>query len=139
MPSRRKPSSSKGKSSQGQGSPLDEEQRRLREQEEALAAKIAALQQTIQEAPKKAAELRRQQVEAVQAMTPRRGSYVHGANLVDTRHVEAAAASGRMRPGNVRRKPVMLREERKAGRQQTLFLLIAVAVAICWALGHYLL
>lgn len=139
MPSSRKPSSSKGKSNKGKDNPLDEEQRQLREQQAALEAKIASLQQSIKEAPQKAAEERRRRVEAVQAATPRRGAYIHGASLVDTRHVEAAAASGRMRPGNARRKPVMLREERKAGRQQTLFLVIAVLVALCWALGHYLL
>lgn len=130
-------SRSKGKPDK-KGSALDQEQRQLLEQQQALQEKIEAIERHIKEAPQRAAEERRRQAEAVAAATPRRATYLHSANLLDTRHVEAAAVSGRTVPTRGRRKPVVLRKERADGRRQTLALLVALALALCWALSHFL-
>ena len=137
MPSNPKPRS-KPKTSKAKGSALAQEQRQLLEQQQALQAQIEAIQLSISEAPRRAAEERRRTREVVQAATPRRGVYLHSANLLDTRHVEAAAASGRTRPSTGRRKPVVLRRERADGRRQTLALLVALAMALVWAASHYI-
>ena len=128
----------KGKSAKARSTTLADEQRQLQEQQQALEAQIAALQRSLTEAPRLAAEERRRSRDAVLAATPRRGAYLHSATLLDTRHVEAAAASGRTRPASARRKPVVLRRERADGRRQTLALLVALVFALCWAASHFL-
>ena len=138
MPSNPK-SRSKAKSTEPKGSALDQEQAQLLAEQRALQEQIEAIERDLKEAPKRAAEESRRTREAVQAATPRRGVYLHGANLLDTRHVEAAAASGRTRPSKGRKKPVVLRQERADGRRQTLVLLIALAAALFWGVTHYLM
>ena len=137
MPSQPK-GRSKAKSGQDKGNALAAEQRQLLAQQAALQAEIDAIQQSISEAPKRAAEERRRSHEAILAATPRRGTYLHSANLLDTRHVEAAAASGRTRPSTGRRKPVVLRRERADGRRQTLALIAALIVTLVWAASHFI-
>ena len=119
-------------------SALGSEQRQLQEKQRAVQEQIEALQRSINEAPQRAAEERRRNEQAVYAATPRPGAYRHGATLLDTRHVEAAAASGRIKPSSGKRKRVVLREERAAGRQQTITLVILLALALCWAMSHFL-
>ena len=138
MPSSPKPrSKAKVKAGKPKGSALDQEQRLLLEQQQALQAQIDAIQRSLTEAPQRAAEERRRTREAVVAATPRRTTFLHSANLLDTRHVEAAAASGRTRPVG-RRKPVVLRKERADGRRQTLALIVVLAFALCWAASRYI-
>ena len=137
MPSHPKPRS-KAKTGKTKGTPLAQEQRQLLEQQAALQAEIDAIQRSISEAPKRAAEERRRSREVALAATPRRGTYLHSANLLDTRHVEAAAASGRTRASTGRRKPVVLRRERADGRRQTLALLALLILALFWAASHFI-
>ncbi len=136
MPSNPK-SRSRAKSTQAAGSALDSEQQQLREEQRKLEAQIDELQKTITEAPQRAAEARRRSQQAVFAAAPRPGTYLHGATMLDTRHVEAAAASGRVRRTDGR-KQVVLRGEKVIGRQQTLLLLIVLAFALFWAASHFL-
>lgn len=119
-------------------SALGSEQRQLQEKERAVQEQIEALQRSINEAPQRAAEERRRSQQEAFAATPRRGAYIHGATLLDTRHVEAAAASGRIKPSSGKRKRVVLREERAAGRQQTITLVILLALALFWAMSHFM-
>ncbi len=130
-------SRSKAKAAKAKGSALNSEQEDLREQERKVQEEIAKLQRAIDEAPQRAAEERRRSQQAVFAATPRKGAYLHGASMLDTRHVEAAAALGRIRRSDSRKR-VVLREERTAGRRQTLVLIVVLVFAICWALSHYL-
>ena len=137
MPSPSKPRS-KAKTAKPKGTALADEQRQLVEQQAALQAEIDAIQRSISDAPQRAAEERRRSREVALAATPRRGTYLHSANLLDTRHVEAAAASGRTRPTTGRRKPVVLRRERADGRRQTLALIAALIVTLVWAASHFI-
>ena len=105
------------------------------EQQSQLQAKIDALQRTIAEAPARAAEERRRSREVL--FTSSQRQYLHGASVLDTRHVEAAAAAGKTRPGRGRHKPVVLRAERKADRLQTVALLVVLAFLICWVISHF--
>ena len=131
MPTPKKPKPKTGKAG---GGALDSKQRELQEQESELQAKIAALQRTIAEAPERAAEAQRRSREVLFASSPRK--YLLGATVLDTRHVEAAAAAGRTRPSKGRRKPAVLRAERKAAWLQTMAMVVALGLAICWVISH---
>ena len=129
------PKKSKPKAGKEQVGALGSKQRELQEQESQLQAKIDALQRTIADAPKRAAEERQRSREVLFAASSRR--YLLGASTLDTRHVEAAAAAGRTRPSKGRRKPAVLRAEKKAAWVQTVALVIGLAFAICWAISHF--
>ena len=129
------PKKFKPKSVRAGNGALDSRQRELQERESQLKAKIDALQRTIAEAPKRAAEERQRSSEVLFQASPRK--YLLGASMVDTRHVEAAAAAGKIRPTKGRRKPAVLRAERKAAWVQTVTLVVALAFAICWAISHF--
>ncbi len=129
------PKKSKPKSVRAGSGALDSQQRELQEQENQLKAKIDALQRTIAEAPKRAAEERQRSSEVLFQASPRK--YLLGATVLDTRNVEAAAAAGKLRPSKGRRKPAVLRAEKKAAWLQTVALIIALAFAICLAISHF--
>ena len=129
------PKKSKPKPGKASTSALDSKQRELQEQESELKAKIDALQRTIAEAPERAAEARQRSREVLFSASSRK--YLLGASTLDTRHVEAAAAAGRTRPGKGRRKPAVLRAEKKAAWVQTVALVVVLAFAICWAISHF--
>lgn len=129
------PKKSKPKTGKAEVGALDSKQRELREQENQLQAKIDALQRSIAEAPKRAAEQQQRTREALARTSQRQ--FTLGASTLDTRHVEAAAAAGRTRPGKGRRKPAVLRAEKKAAWVQTVALVIGLAFAICWAISHF--
>ena len=132
MPKPRKPKPKTGKPAD---SALDTKQRELAEEQTKLQAEIDALQQKIAEAPARAAEARQRSREVLFNASSRK--YLLGAATLDTRHVEAAAAAGRTRPGKGRRKPAVLRAEKKAAWMQTVALVIGLAFAICWAISHF--
>ena len=129
------PKKSKPKAGKAADSALDSKQRELQEQETRLQAEIAALQRKIDEAPARAAEQRQRSREVLFHASSRK--YLLGASTLDTRHVEAAAAAGKLRPGKGRRKPAVLRAEKKAAWVQTVALVIGLAFAICWAISHF--
>ncbi len=129
------PKKSKPKAGKAEGGALDSKQRELQEQQSQLQAKIDALQRTIADAPKRAEEERQRTREALAQNSQRQ--YTLGASTLDTRHVEAAAAAGRTRPGKGRRKPAVLRAEKKAAWVQTVALVVGLAFAICWAISHF--
>ncbi len=128
------PKKSKPKAGKAQGSALDSKQRELQEQEAQLRAKIDALQRTISEAPQRVAEERQRARQAVTASQQRQ--YTLGASTLDTRHFEAAVAAGKLRPNKGRKKPAVLRAEKKAAWLQTVAITIVLAFAICWLLSH---
>ena len=129
------PKKSKPKTGKATPSALDSKQRELQEQEDEIQAKIAALQRKIDEEPARAAERRQRSREVLFSASPRK--YLLGASTLDTRHVEAAAAAGRLRPEKGRKKPAVLRAEKRAAWLQTVALIVVLAFAICWAISHF--
>ena len=129
------PKKSKPKADKAAVSALDSKQRELREQENEIQAKITELQRKIDEAPAKAAEQRQRSREVLFQASPRK--YLLGASTLDTRHVEAAAAAGRLNPTKGRKKRTVLRAEKKAAWMQTVALVVVLAFAICWAISHF--
>lgn len=117
------------------GGALDSQQRKLQEKESQIQAEITALERKIAEAPERAAEQRQRSREVLFMSSPRK--YLLGAATLDTRHVEAAAAAGKLRPSRGRRKTAVLRAERKAAWMQTVALVVGLAFAICWAISHF--
>lgn len=116
------------------GGALDSKQRELEEKENKVKAEIDALQRKIAEAPQRAAEERTRSREVMFQASSRK--YLLGATMLDTRHVEAAAAAGKLRSSKGRRKPAVLRAERKAAWVQTVALVVGLAFAICWVISH---
>lgn len=109
---------------------LDSERQQLAAKEGELQAQIAALQQTLAEAPRLAAAHAQRERESI--LNASRGHYRHS-TLVDTRHtMEEAPFRGRRAAAPV------LRAERRAARRQALTLLVALGAAIAWAVCHFL-
>ena len=109
---------------------LDSRQRELIDQQKQVQEQIEALQRTLSEAPKRAAEQQRLSREAYLAASMNQPQFRHSATLVDKRHADAPPVRrSKSRP--------MLRAERRAAQRQTLALLVVLAAAIIWAL-HWL-
>ena len=128
------PKKSPPKTGKAAADAINLQQRELQEQENEIQAKIAALQRKIDEAPERAAEQLKRSREVLFAASPRK--YLLGASTLDTRHLEAAAAAGRVPSRKARKKPAVLRAERRAAWVQTLAILAALAFAICWVVSH---
>ena len=131
MPTPKKFRPKSGKAARGA---LDSKQRELDEKELQLKAEIDALQRKIDESPEREAEASRRSREVLFKSSPRR--YLLGAATLDTRHVEAAAAAGRLNPRRGRHKPAVLRAERRAAWVQTLAIAAVLILAICWVISH---
>ena len=109
---------------------IDSRQRELAEQESQLQAQIDALQRTIAEAPGRAAEQARRDRDAL--ITASRSYYLQSV-VPDSRYGHGTGAGARR--GGAR---PMLRAERSAARNQTLALLVVLALAVIWMLRHFI-
>lgn len=107
------------------GNPLDSERHVLLEQQNQLQAQIEALQRSIAEAPKRAAEEAKRERESIIASTG--GARYRHNTLLDTRYSAEPLNRRRNRPAP------RLRAERNAERQKALALLVVLAIALAWA------
>lgn len=107
---------------------LESERRELADRESALQARIAEIQQSIAEAPRRAAETAERERESI--LHAKRGQHRHS-TLVDPRYaVEAPRRRERAAP--------TLRAERQAARRQALALLALLGAVLAWAACTYL-
>lgn len=107
---------------------LESERRELADRESALQARIAEIQQSISEAPRRAAETAERERESI--LNAKRVQHRHS-TLVDTRYaVEAPRRKTRLAP--------TLRAERQAARRQALALLALLGAVLAWAACTYL-
>lgn len=107
---------------------LEGERRELAAKESALQARIAEIQQSISEAPRRAAETAERERESI--LNAKRGQYRHS-TLVDTRYAMEA-------PRRKTRAAPTLRAERHAARRQALALLALLGAVLAWAACTYL-
>ena len=113
------------------GSALDSAQRELLARQSEIQAQIDAIQASIAQVPQRGVK-----------PAPRSGSatgarYVHGATVRDARRVKVIAPEPPRRR-TAPKPPVRLRAEVSAARQQTFALLIGLAIAVMYALSHFL-
>jgi hypothetical protein len=108
---------------------LDQTKQELARQESELRDKMEQLERMIQEAPRVAEELTRQQREELllRAGEERRSLDV-SLSLHDKRYGDDSVAMTRRRP---------LRKERRDGRIVFLLLVIALIGAVIWLLAHF--
>jgi Flp pilus assembly protein TadB len=122
MAARRRPSKS--------GSPLDERQRKLLEEQEALRQRVEQCNRVIEEAPRlKAERARAQRDELLIDRSTRAHHRLNTTTLADTRYdPNSGPASGR-----ARRRP--LKDERRQTRIIFFGLLLVLAVLVVWLLS----
>ena len=122
MAARRRPSKS--------GSPLDERQRKLLEEQEALRQRVEQCNRVIEEAPRiKAERARAQRDELLIDRSTRAHHRLNTTTLADTRYDPNSGAI----PGRARRRP--LKAERRQTRIIFFGLLLVLAVLVVWLLS----
>lgn len=107
---------------------LETERRELAAKESELQAQIAHIQQSISEAPRRAAEIAERERESI--LNAKHSKYRHS-TLVDTRYAAEA-------PRRKARTAPTLRAERQAARRQALALLALLGAVLAWAACTYL-
>lgn len=110
-------------------SALDAAQRELLARQSEIQAQIDAIQASIAQVPRRGVK--------PASATAGDGFFVHNATMRDARRVKIIA------PEPVKRRtapkpPVRLRAEVAAARQQTFALLVGLAIAVMYALSHFL-
>ena len=130
MAARRQPSSKARKLGKTDGSPLDDRQRKLLEEQEQLKQRVEQLNRVIADAPRIKEERSRAQRDQLLVERSTRGQFrLNSATLTDTRYDEfASRASGR-----ARRRP--LKAERRQARMFFLCLLVLLGFLVFWLLS----